>query len=283
MEKGRLCLKEFFPKIARNGENAYVDFMIPTIMDEIDKEMEKEIYPCILICPGGGYASVAKREGEPIAVHLLAQGYRIFILNYSVKPYRFPQQLCEVAAAMELIYAFSEKWHIDTAKIAIMGFSAGGHLAAQYANRYNCREVREVFPESKPVWTCILGYSVLTADKAYTNMDTICNYMGYLPEDMFDDTCYCEKLVRESTPPTFLWHTAEDKVVSVKNSLVYAEALSKYGVPYELHIYPYGGHGLATVDRVTSRNLKSHIAHSKKWIGDVIAWLELMEMQTCEE
>ena len=117
--------------------------------------------PAVVVCPGGGYRRVSQREGEPIALHFLPHGYNVFVLWYSVSPNRFPTQLREVAAAMELLHENAEAWHCDTDKIAIMGFSAGGHLAAHYSNAYHWPEVREMFPRSKPGSATLLCYPVM--------------------------------------------------------------------------------------------------------------------------
>ena len=119
------------------------------------------------------------REAESIALQFLAEGYRAAVVRYSCAPHCFPQQLREVAGAMEIIYENAEEWNIDVSRIGIIGFSAGGHLAAQYSNRYNCTEVREVFPESKPVQACILSYPVLIDDPQYWHKGSIKNFVGH--------------------------------------------------------------------------------------------------------
>lgn len=270
----RLYLKEYFPQLGENGCNAYVDCYIPTAINEFELGSKK--YPCLVVCPGGAYAMVSEREGEPIALQFLSEGYRVFIVHYSVAPHSFPQQLKEVAGAMELIYKYAEDWHADTSKVAIVGFSAGGHLAAQYTNRYDCPEIREIFPESKPVQASILSYAVLTAELQYTHSGTVFNFVGgNTLADMSEKGCSCEYLVTEKTPPTFLWHTAEDDVVPVENSLFYAKMLRNHKVPFELHIYPYGPHGLATADEMTCPQIEGRNARPNKWLDDVKTWLKI--------
>ncbi len=268
----RIYLKELFPKLGNNGANAYVECIIP---EEVYTDKD---FPCMILCPGGGYDSLSNREGEIVGTHFLAEGYRIFVLQYSIWPHHFPQALREVAAVLEVIYAHAKEWHIDTKKVSIAGFSAGGHLAAQYSNRFDCTEIREVFPESKPVQATILGYAVLTARPEFTHERTIKNFLGgYLPTDCSEKGASCELLVNEKTPPTFLWHTAADAGVPSENSLLYAQALGKYKIPYELHIYPYGPHGLATADEMVYRQtLEPSVARTHKWIEDAKSWLKIM-------
>ena len=228
--------------------------------------------PAILLCPGGGYNMVSDREAEPVAKHLLSWGYQVCILTYSVGSFAFPTQLREVAATMELLWEDAKKYGIDRERIAIMGFSAGGHLACHYTNAFDCPEVRKVFLHSKPVRASILCYPVITTQQDYCHKGSFERLSGgHAP---FEDRFSCEKLVSERTPPTFLWHTAPDKTVPVFNSLLYAQALSQYKIPYSLHIYPYGGHGLSTVEPEINPNLPAGAELAKQWLTDLELWLK---------
>jgi acetyl esterase/lipase len=234
------------------------------------------MHPAILICPGGGYSWCSQREDEPIALKLLSWGYRVFILNYSCAPCHFPTQLCEVAASLELIHSHAKAWHIDINRIAIMGFSAGGHLAGHYSNRYNCPEVRALFPESRPVQASILCYPVITADPAHRHEGTIQNVTGHeniTEEDIASFSL--DRLVTEKTPTTFLWHTAEDDVVPVANSILYAKALASHNIPFDLHIYTHGHHGLSTVDDITCDNLDNKTLLAGQWLPTLKEWLKV--------
>lgn len=177
---------------------------------------------------------------------------------------------------MELIFSHAEEWNCDTDKIAIMGFSAGGHLAAHYSTMYNCREVREVFPESKAVKATVLSYPVITADFSCTHQGSILNLLGHAPESKAEEEYFsCNKQVDGDTPPAFLWHTAEDGAVPVVNSILYANALVENNVPVELHIYPYGGHGLSTCDKQTIDDMTDIIEYNSIWLDSVKRWLKL--------
>lgn len=241
-------------------------------MAEMHREQRQR--PCILICPGGAYAFCSEREAEPVALHFLPRGYNVFVLHYSVAPFRFPTQIREVAAAMELIYAQAASWHGDTSRIAIMGFSAGGHLAAHYATMYDCREVRQAFPASKPVNAAILSYPVITADFALTHQPSILNLVGHRPTSPEEQAYFsCERQVSVHTPPTFIWHTAADSVVPVQNSLLYAAALAEHHVPVELHIFPHGPHGLSTSDAETLDCVDKAADHNHAWLDYLKNWL----------
>ncbi|HAL20620.1 MAG TPA: hypothetical protein DCP17_07700 [Ruminococcaceae bacterium] len=160
-------LKEKYPFLGENGCDPTVEMYLPYNMTEMHRQDKKR--PCMIVCPGGGYSMCSQRESEPIALHFLPQGFNVFVITYSVAPHRFPTQLREVAALIELIYENADNWNCNTEKLAIIGFSAGGHLAAHYTTAYNCKEVRQVFPESKPVNASLLCYPVITADPAYSH------------------------------------------------------------------------------------------------------------------
>ncbi len=270
----KIYLKEYFSFLGDGGRNPSVYAFLPYNMHEMNRQDRKR--PCVVICPGGGYEYCSEREMEPIALKFTSKGYNAFVLDYSVMPHSFPVQLCEVAALMELICKNQDAWNCDTDRIVIIGFSAGGHLAAHYSNMYDCSEVREYFPESKPVSAAVLSYPVITADDKYWHRGSISNVSGIhggAAEEY--DRFSCERLVSEKTPPTFIWHTAPDDCVPVMNSLLYAEALSKSRVPYEMHIYPFGGHGLATADEQTNDSVPKKIQHIR-WLADMFEWLDLI-------
>ena len=267
-----LHLKDFFSVLGENGCDATLTTYLPDNLSEINREHEK--HPCLLICPGGGYEFCSQREQEPIAFYFLPDGINVFVLNYSVAPHRYPTQLREVAAAMELIYQNAEAWHCDTARIAIMGFSAGGHLAAHYSNAYDYPEVRASFPDSKPVQASILCYPVITADPLWAHLGSFNALTGKNERTAEEiERLSCNKLVTRNTPPTFLWHTSADQCVPVMNSLLYAQALSEHKIPFELHIYPHGGHGLATADERTLRETLPEHRYAHAWLDCARRWL----------
>lgn len=266
-------LHKYFPVLCNFDSTSVLTAYLPDNLVEVRRD--EQARPCLLICPGGGYEFCSQREAEPIALHFLPEGFNVFVLTYSCAPHRFPTQLCEVAAAMELIYQNAEEWHCDTPRVAIMGFSAGGHLAAHYSNAYDCEEVRAVFPNSKPIQASLLCYPVITADPRWAHLGSFDNLTGSQHQANEEADRYsCEKLVCEQTPPTFLWHTAADTTVPVMNSLLYAQALASYGVPFELHIYPLGGHGLATCDRQAFDVLQPEISYAHAWLDCAKKWLK---------
>ena len=274
MRSERIRLKYYYNFLGEGGKDPTLDLYLPYNMPEINREKQKR--PCLLICPGGGYGMCSERESEPVALHFLTEGFNVFVLKYSVAPYRFPSQLREVAASLELIHRFADLWNCDTKKIAIMGFSAGGHLAAHYSTMYDCKEVREVFPESKKVNASILSYPVITADPKSWHKGSFVNLLGHTPQNKEEEIYFsCDRQVSEKTPPAFLWHASDDTCVPVKNSMLYAEALSENGIPFELHIYPYGGHGMSICDKQVHNKLNSNIEYDRDWIYSAKKWLKL--------
>lgn len=275
MKYEKIHLKEHYEFLGKDGCDPTLEIFLPYNMTEMNRQDRKR--PCILVCPGGGYHFCSQREAEPIAAEFLPEGYNAFILTYSCSPHRFPTQLREVAAAMDMIHSRADEWNCDTERVAIIGFSAGGHLAAHYSTSFDCPAVREVFPESYSVNASVLSYPVITADPDHAHIGSFQNLLGK-NELTAEETAEfsCENLVSSHTPPAFIWHTAEDNCVPVANSLMYAAALSGHKIPFELHIYPFGGHGLSTADAQTNGELPPEIARVHKWIPDALSWLKII-------
>ena len=267
-------LKEKYKVLDVADRNPTLTCYLPRNLVEMGRE--DEMRPTILICPGGGYAGCSEREAEPIALKFLNWGFNAFVLRYSCAPHRYPTQLREVAAAMEEIYANANEWHCDLTKVGVIGFSAGGHLVAHYSNAYNSDAVREVFPESKKPNFAILAYPVISADETFAHKGSFVNLLGEYPTGELVAKYSCEKLVSADTPPTFIWHTTTDQAVPVKNSLVYATALAENNIPFSVHIYPYGVHGLSTVDHLTNDDdrLDAKTLLADSWLSEFKKWFD---------
>ncbi len=277
MEVNIIHLKDYFPLLGENGCDPTLTTYIQYNMTEMKQENRKR--PTLLICPGGGYGMCSQRESEPIALAFLPFGMNAVILNYSVAPNKFPTQIREVAAAMELLYEKQDEWHIDTEKITIIGFSAGGHLAAHYSTSFDIPEVRKVFPQSKSVNGSILSYPVLIADKGICHEGSFRNLTGSYPlDDEIFNRFSLDKCVKENTPPAFIWHTAYDRCVPVESALCYATAMSKYKRPFELHIYPYGDHGGSTFDEQSLYEVNDIANYNSRWVKEAGKWLKLMNL-----
>ena len=270
----RIHLKDFYPHLAENGRDPFVDIYLPYNMREMKRQDDKR--PSMVICPGGGYGGCSEREWEPLALKVMAMGFNAFVIRYSTAPHRYPTQLIEVAALYDLINKNANDWNCDVEKISIMGFSAGGHLAAHYSNAYNLPKIKELYGATYRPFSSVLCYAVISTDPDIANRGTFVNLLGYFPEGEEGDKYSCEKLVTEDTPPAFIWHTTTDQCVHVANSLRYAEALSKNKVLFDLHIYPYGVHGLATADSLTL-DMDGIDTTAYKKIADVHDWLKELQ------
>ena len=190
--------------------------------------------PAILILPGGGFLRVSNREAEPVAMKFAAEGFHTFVLRYSLTPSTYPTQLLEAAEAMSLIRKNAKEWHVDAQKVAIIGFSAGGHVAAnlatsvsdevEEANGYAADDVR---PNA-----LMLAYPVISAGK-YAHKPTFDRLFGEVSNE--ERTELVNKLSLENhvdrkTPPVFVWQTITDQTVPVENSIMFVNACVEAGV-----------------------------------------------------
>jgi acetyl esterase/lipase len=215
----------------------------------IDNTLEEEnLRPLVLICPGGGYAMTSLREGEPIALQMNSFGIHACVLHYSCAPAVFPTSLNQLAKSIKLIRELAEKWHVDPDKIIILGFSAGGHLVGSLGTFWNkdflLRGIDVSMEEIKPNGL-VLSYPVITSGE-FAHKDSFTNLLGDKANDSnWRQLVSLEKQVDETMPKSFIWHTFEDQVVPVENSLLLAKAMRKANVPFALHLFEKGGHGLA--------------------------------------
>lgn len=246
----------------------------PTLTTYIlDDTMEKNTKrPAVLVCPGGGYRFCSPREAEPIAVQYNAAGFHAFVLDYSVSPHKYPQALSELSQAVQIIRENADKWNVEEGSIAVIGFSAGAHLACSLGMFWNQQPIKTEDESNRPN-AVILAYPVVTSGE-FAHRGSFENLCG-------DDQELIKKMSLETqvtgdTPPMFIWHTGEDQNVPVENSLMLAGALRKENIPFELHIYPKGWHGLSTaapdvgVDGTDiSRNIRGWMELSVGWLRDL--------------
>ena len=237
---------------------------------------ETEVRPAILVCPGGGYAHVSAREGERVALAYNAAGFHTFILDYCVKPHIHPLPLLNVAESMKLIRENAKEWNVDSEKIAVCGFSAGGHLAASISTMWDNKSVFPFDTEDNRIHRpnlSILCYPVITSGE-HAHRGSFINLSGSETENELWKMYSLENQVDENTPPAFIWHTYEDAGVPVENSLLYANSLRKYNIPFEMHIYPDGPHGMSRVSDETYWKVPK-FTREYPWIEQSIEWLYL--------
>ena len=261
----------FFEFVPEGTKNCRVRAWLHT--NNGSTEIVQRQYPAVFICPGGGYGMVSEREAEPVAERYFAAGFNIFILNYSVgERAKDFEPLIQLATAIGQIRSKSEDWVTDPNRIAVCGFSAGGHLACSLGTLFNDEQFQNVFARDDHIRpdALILSYPVITSDE-YAHVDSLeAVSAGKKGSDKYN-WFGLDQHVDNQTPPSFIWHTAEDACVPVENSLKMALALSANKIPYELHIFPYGNHGMS----VCSNQVNSESAYNGRWVGMSIDWLKL--------
>jgi len=211
----------------------------------------------VIICPGGGYTHLATdHEGHDVAVWLNSLGITAFMLRYRVAPrYRQPAPLQDARRAVRMVRHRAAEWMVDPARIGILGFSAGGHLASITATRWNEGNAGADDPidrgSSRPDFA-VLAYPVITFTTRYAHNGSMENLLGDDNSEKMQQMLSSERHVNAGTPPTFLVHAGDDKGVAPENSVLFYLALRKAGVACEIHIYERGGHGfgLAPADPV---------------------------------
>ncbi len=244
-----LNLKERFPNLESDTP---LTLYIPDI--PLDRYETPPSRPTVVICPGGGYRMLSKREAEPIALAYNAAGFNAAILYYSTvetEPnVRHPQQLWQVCGAVATVREHAKEWYADPAQIYLCGFSAGGHAACHCGVCWHLPSVSEALGVKNALCRpdgMILCYPVITSDPAFAHKGSITNLLGktQAQDPALWASVSLEQQVSDQTPPAFLWHTFEDATVPVKNSLAFILAMKEYEIPTEFHLYPKGRHGLS--------------------------------------
>ena len=288
--------------------------------------------PAILICPGGGYLNCSDREAEPVALRFAAMGYHTFVLRYStyyqgrkgladpkeVKDANpetmYPAPMLDIGKAFLTIQSRADEWLVDTDRIAICGFSAGAHNCAMYSTYWNDPVIYEHFgekPEKFKPAAAILGYGLynyhVMLDPNYDWKDpfapvlrqaaTVAYFGTKDPSQEMLKKCSPVYNIGSEMPPCFLWATTEDTLVPVVNSCEMSEALAKADIPFEVHIYEKGPHGLSLADQSSAGNkfelndaASGWITAAEKWLGHRFAlplkdrpfWMDMIEKQEQE-
>ena len=228
----------------------------------------------VIIFSGGGYSHRAYHEAEPYALKLNEMGIWAFVVDYSVAPYGHPTQLGQAKRAVSYVRSMACEWKIDGGKIAVMGSSAGGHLAALCATSKECL----VYDESDKIANTdyrpnaqILCYPVTDEDShggSYENLIGIKKIREYSSKSVNPIM-----LADRDTPPAFIWHTSSDDIVDVKGTYRYATRLSELSIPVEMHIYPVGTHGLGLA---TGDPKRAPVEYVQRWVEDLERWLKLI-------
>ncbi|MBQ8893014.1 MAG: alpha/beta hydrolase [Clostridia bacterium] len=261
------------------GHRATMTCYLPSNFEEFSADRKR---PAMIVCPGGGYKMRSAREAEPIALQYVAADMAAFVVHYSVdEDAAFPRCVLEALTAIKTVRENAAAWDIDPDKIAISGFSAGGHLAASAGAFWNADFAKEVFGNCelcKPN-AAVLCYPVITSG-IWAHRGSFNKLVGEDATQEQLDLVSIEKQVTESYPPSFIWHTGTDGAVPVNNSLFLAQALAEKKVLFELHVYPTGVHGLSLSDERTSRFKDGKYVETmmekrpRQWVSDSILFLK---------
>ena len=244
------------------------------------KPDNKKTDAAVVIFPGGAYKKRVSHEGKGYAEFLAENGISAFVVDYRVKPHSFPLPLLDARRGVRFVRYFAEKYGIDKNKVAVMGSSAGGHLAAfisTYTDPIDFEGIDEIDKEEYMPNAQILCYPEINLyDRKITNVGCGNNFVG----DDYDETNDVEirkkftptLLVKETTPPAFIWHTGGDTLVDIEHTLEYVSGLHSKGVKAEYHIFPDGRHGYGLTNK--SDKVECHIA---QWADLLLNWLKYIE------
>lgn len=255
----------------------YPGATLTTYVSDDPPELKMPPRRAMVVCPGGGYHFLSEREAEPIVKLYLAAGLNVFLLRYTVGAGAANYApLIEASLAIKHIRENAEEYNIDPNYVFICGFSAGGHLAASTGTLWNIPEVREALgdaPEdiNRPTGM-VLSYPVLI----FSHKGSFYNLCGTTtPTSEQIDRFSLEKHVTPQTSPAFMWHTFTDKTVDVQNVLTFSQKLKDNGVPFELHIFPEGKHGLSlSTEETWSNNPELLVEHVRPWAELSVRWIK---------
>ena len=231
----------------------------------------------VIVLHGGGYFMRSMAEYEGVALRFLAEGYQAFTLDYSLLPAQHPQQLREIMAAVAYIRRNAAKYGIDPHRIALCGFSAGSHLAAMLAAKWNDEGVLEgtgLCPNDVRPDAVILSYPPTVYNDPDDCLEMFQNLVGGSRDDSVLKEISPIHCATAENPPTFIWHTFTDEMVDVRHSLYYAARLKELGVSLEMHVFPEGPHAMGLCDEETAFTPQHLNSHAAQWFPLALRWLK---------
>jgi acetyl esterase/lipase len=233
--------------------------------------------PAVLVLPGSGYVQCSPREAEALAIRFNAAGFHAFVLWYSCTPRHHPVPIKDCARAFTVIREHAAEWLLDPARLGMMGFSAGGHLALSEAI-FHDRDFAAgagINPALTRPDALMLCYPVITSGDS-AHLGSFISLLGEKPDPAALELLSLEKQVKPGLPPVFLWHTWTDDAVPIENSLLLAGALNRAGIPLEMHLFPEGRHGLSlAIPETESGDPLNVNLHAAQWFSLCVNWLKL--------
>lgn len=249
-----------------------------------ERDFENQRRDAVIVVPGGGYHFLSDRPIEMVALSYLGEGFNTFILRYGIKDQAaFPDPLIEISLAIKHVRDNCDRYFIDPDRIFIVGFSAGGHLAAAIGSLWSDSEIYEAtgmkYGENRPTGT-VLCYPVISGDPEIRHKNSFRFLTGADAAGLTEpDIELCHKYsidehISSLTVPAFIWSTVTDQIVPVENSLRMAAALQKNKIPYELHIFPTGPHSLFLANEITYGGTESYINKAAEaWFKLSVRWI----------
>lgn len=272
-QDGRVKMETYLHKYSTEDTNA-----METWRKEPREQEHWQIQkmPAVIVMPGGAYVQHADREGEPVALTFMKEGFQTFVLYYSIgKDSAYPVPLEDAAMAVWEVRKHAEEWNIDENAITVMGFSAGAHLAALLSTQWNRGglEERLQIPKggSRPN-AAVIGYGPVRVDLCADGPGAERGEMIENPPDEFQ----CDQYISEDVPPMFIWHTGEDPLVSPENALLLSYSLQKQGRPYELHLFQKGTHALSVNNDLTDYKASGELrpCNAAAWVELCVKWMK---------
>lgn len=261
--------------ITQDGRVNLITYVLPK---ELNNESAPK-RPAIIILPGGAFTWLSETEAEPVALTFLREGFNTFILNYSVGDYsEFPNPLDDVSRAIWLVRQDADAWGIDENQIALMGFSAGACVAAMSATQWNTPGLADrlsVPKKSIKPNAAIIGYGASLLSTIFDSQDDdlIVPPPGKITADRTPQVDVVN-YVNEQTAPMFIWHNRYDKLVPVKNPLLLADKMEQYKLPFELHIFQSGEHGMSVYNCLSDPSGKKANDAVSLWVPLCTLWLK---------
>lgn len=273
---------------------SYAKYYFQEPSEEIDRYRK---YPTIVICPGGAYLWTSFREDESVALRFLAEGFHVVVVHYATEGRermsvadveqlpanpvsQFPNPVVSLAEAVAFLREHAEQYAVDTDHIIVGGFSAGGHVAGMLGTRWHEEWLEKLVGKNKQLYRpthLLLAYTAydLKPVKPRSSVDTVlyaATGERQPSEEMLKEMDLIHH-VSSMTPPTFIWHTREDVLTPSLGALKFAVELEKAEVPYELHLFDKGKHGLVLGDLRTGTKSSNMNAQVYKWVDLFLEWI----------